>query len=249
LGISVIYLRSFLFFVGHGITGVLAGTVSMLIWPFFPYSWRWRIVTLWNRFTMFWLRVCCGIRFQVTGKLHKEKYPCVFLAKHQSTWETMFLQYYLGPVSTILKKELLRIPFFGWGLASLRPVAINRQNPIQALKDVKRKGIERLQEGNNLLIYPEGTRMPIGVVGSYARSGADIAIAAGVPVVAVAHNAAECWPHKHFLKYPGVITVVFSEPIETTDCDRKELTERIKNWIEDQISRMEPARTDGKRLP
>jgi 1-acyl-sn-glycerol-3-phosphate acyltransferase len=249
LGISVIYLRSFLFFVGHGITGVLAGTVSMLIWPFFPYSWRWRIVTLWNRFTMFWLRVCCGIRFQVTGKLHKEKYPCVFLAKHQSTWETMFLQYYLGPVSTILKKELLRIPFFGWGLASLRPVAINRQNPIQALKDVKRKGIERLQEGNNLLIYPEGTRMPIGVVGSYARSGADIAIAAGVPVVAVAHNAAECWPHKHFLKYPGVITVVFSEPIETTDCDRKELTERIKTWIEDQISRMEPARTDGKRLP
>jgi 1-acyl-sn-glycerol-3-phosphate acyltransferase len=248
LEINVIYLRSFLFLIGHSITGVLAGIVAMLIWPFFPYSWRWRIVTSWNRFTMFWLWACCGIRFRIVGKLHKEKYPCVFLAKHQSTWETMFLQYYLGPVSTILKKELLRIPFFGWGLASLRPVAINRQNPIQALKDVKQKGIERLKEGNNLLIYPEGTRMPLGVVGNYARSGADIAITAGVAVVAIAHNAAECWPHKHFLKYPGIITVVFSEPIETNGCDRKELTERIKTWIEDQISHMKPARTDGKRL-
>jgi 1-acyl-sn-glycerol-3-phosphate acyltransferase len=231
----VLYLRSFLFSLGHNLTGIIAGLIAIIIWPLLPYRWRWPIVTLWNRFTMFWLWLCCGIRVNIIGQHHPEHYPCVVLSKHQSTWETMFLQYYFGPVSTILKKELLRIPFFGWGLASLRPIAIDRGNPIQALKDVKNKGLERLQQGNNLLVFPEGTRVPLGEVGNYARSGADIACTAGVPVVAVAHNAAECWPHKQFLKYPGTITVVISEPIDTTGRDRKEITEEVKNWIEGHI--------------
>jgi len=243
----VLYFRSFLFLLGHAITGIIAGLVAVIIWPIMPYSWRWRIVTCWNRFVMFWLRVCCGIRFTIIGVRHKDKYPCVVLSKHQSTWETMFLQYYFGPVSTILKKELLRIPFFGWGLASIRSIAIDRSNPIQALKDVKNKGIERIKQGINLLIFPEGTRIPLGNVGNYARSGADIAVSAGVPIVAIAHNAAECWPHKQFLKYPGTITVVISEPIITEGKDRKELTEYVKNWIENEIKKMPPARKDGKR--
>jgi 1-acyl-sn-glycerol-3-phosphate acyltransferase len=243
----VLYIRSFLFLLGHSITGAFAGLVAVIIRPLLPYSWRWRIVTSWNRFVMLWLYICCGVKFNVIGKRHPDQYPCVVLAKHQSTWETMFLQYYFGPVSTILKKELLRIPFFGWGLASLRPVAIDRSNPIQALKNVKTQGITRLQEGNNLLIFPEGTRMPLGAVGNYARSGADIAISAGVPVVAVAHNGAECWPHKQFLKYPGTITVVISEPISTLGKDRKQLTDDVRDWIENEIKKMPPARKGGKR--
>ena len=243
----MLYLRSFLFSVGHAISGIIAGLIAVIIWPILPYSWRWRVVTCWNRFVMFWLRVCCGITFTIVGKRHIDRYPCVVLAKHQSTWETMFLQYYFGPVSTILKKELLRIPFFGWGLASLRPIAIDRSNPIQALKDVKSKGIARIKEGNNLLIFPEGTRTPLGKVGNYARSGADIAVSAGVPIVAVAHNAAECWPHKQFLKYPGTITVAISEPMETAGRDRKALTEEVKAWIETQIAQMPAARNDGLR--
>ncbi len=247
VNINVLYIRSTLFFIGHILTGMMAGIVAALIRPFLPYAWRWRIVTSWNRFVMLWLYLCCGVRFKITGARHAEVFPCVILAKHQSTWETMFLQYYFGPVSTILKKELLRIPFFGWGLASLRPVAIDRSNPIQALKDVKTKGIERLKEGNNLLIYPEGTRMPVGAAGNYARSGADIAISAGVPIIAVAHNGAECWPHKQFLKYPGTISVVISEPFATEGKDRKALTEEIKQWIESEIAKMPPARNDGLR--
>ena len=247
MGNIVLYIRSFIFSLGHAISGALFGLIAVIIWPFFPYAWRWRIVTLWNRFVMLWLYICCGIRFKIIGKRHTDQYPCVVLAKHQSTWETMFLQYYFGPVSTILKKELLRIPFFGWGLASLRPIGIDRSNPIQALKDVKSKGVQRIKEGNNLLVFPEGTRTALGSLGNYARSGADIAISAEVPVVAVAHNAAECWPHKHFLKYPGIITVVLSEPISTKGRDRKELTDYVKNWIENEISNLPPARSDGKK--
>lgn len=243
----MLYFRSFLFFVGHGVTGIFAGLIAVIIWPIFPYAWRWRIVTCWNRFVMFWLRVCCGIRFNIIGKLPSEHYPCVILAKHQSTWETMFLQYYFGPVSIILKKELLRIPFFGWGLASIKSIAIDRENPIQALKEVKRKGLERLHEGINVLVFPEGTRMPLDAIGNYARSGADMAVSAGVPIVAVAHNAAECWPNQQFVKHPGTITVVISEPIFTHGKDRKELTETVKTWIEQQISEMPPARKNGQR--
>ena len=241
-------LRSLVFSIGYNITSAIAGLIAVIIWPIFPYSWRWRIVTCWNRFVMFWIWLCCGIRFEVTGNKHADKFPCVIMAKHQSTWETMFLQYYFGPVSTILKKELFRIPFFGWGLASLRPIAIDRSNPIQALKEIKRIGLRRLAQGNNLMIFPEGTRTPVGHVGNYARSGADIAISAGVPVIAVAHNAGECWPHKHFLKYPGTIRVVISDPIETAGKDRKQLTEDVKNWIEAEIAKMPPARNDGVRL-
>lgn len=241
----MLYLRSLLFLILHNVTGMIIGFIAVIIQPILPYSWRWRIVTLWNRLTMVLLRVCCGIRVNIVGQRHPELYPCVVMSKHQSTWETMFLQYYFGPCSTILKKELIRIPFFGWGLASLRPIAIDRSNPIQALKDVKSKGIERLQQGNNLLIFPEGTRTPVGQVGNYARSGADIAISAGVPIVAVAHNAGEYWPHKQMIKYPGTIRVVISEPFITEGKDRKQLTEEVKNWIEGEIAKMPKGRSSA----
>ncbi|MBE8715649.1 lysophospholipid acyltransferase family protein [Cellvibrio polysaccharolyticus] len=243
----MLYLRSLIFVIGHNLTGVLAGLVAVIIWPLLPYSLRWKIVTLWNRFTLAWLRICCGVKLNIVGEVDRSAYPCVVMANHQSTWETMFLQYYFGPVSTILKKELLRIPFFGWGLASLRPIAIDRNNPIQALKDVKSKGLLRLKQGNNLLVFPEGTRVPLGEKGNYARSGADIACSAGVPVIPIAHNGAECWPNKSLIKYPGTITVVIGAPISTEGRDRKELTESVKNWIEEQVATFPPARADGLR--
>lgn len=241
----MLYIRSVLFTLGYNLTGVLFGLIAIIIWPIMPYSWRWRIVTCWNRFVMAWLFICCGIRFEVTGKRHNELFPCVILAKHQSSWETMFLQYYFGPVSTIVKKELLYIPFFGWGLASLRSIAIERKAPIKALKDLKSKGIDLLKKGNNLLIFPEGTRVPVGEIGNYARSGADIAISAAVPIIAVAHNAGEFWPNKNFLKYPGTVKVVISAPIYSEGRERRELTEEVKTWIEaemDRILRAHPSR-------
>lgn len=227
--------RSILFTLLYNISGVIAGFFAVLILPFLPYSIRWKLVTLWNRFVICTARLICGIKFEIHGKKPNLNSPYVVMAKHQSTWETMFFQYYFGPVSTILKKELLRIPFFGWGLATLRPIAIDRSSPVQALKDVKIKGLARLKQGNNLLIFPEGTRTAVGSTGNYARSGADIAITAGVPIVAVAHNAGACWPHKQYLKYPGTIHIWISEPITTEGRERKELTEEVKNWIESKL--------------
>lgn len=244
---SLLAIRTVIFNTGYYGSGIIFGTFSVLVWPLLPYRMRWRFVTQWNRFVMFWLRFMCGIQINVVGDRHRELQPYVVMAKHQSTWETLFLQYHFAPISTILKKELLRIPFFGWGLASLRPIAIDRSNPIQALKDVKNKGVDRLQQGINVLIFPEGTRIAMGAIGNYARSGADIAVSAERHILPIAHNGGECWPHKHFLKYPGTITVVIGEPISTEGRNRKDLTDEVKSWIEDQISQMPPARKDGKQ--
>lgn len=245
----LLYLRTLLFNTGYYGSGIIAGTISVILWPVLPYPLRWRAVTLWNRFVMWWLKVCCNIRIKVIDQRRRKDHPVVIMAKHQSTWETMFLQYQLAPVSIILKKELLRIPFFGWGLASMRPIAIDRRNRLQALKDVKTKSIERLEQGISVLVFPEGTRMKLGTVGNYARSGADIACATGRPVVPIAHNAAECWPHKHFLKYPGEISVVIGDAIATEGRDRKTLTEEVKTWIESQIEQLPLGRDDGIYAP
>lgn len=243
---SVVYFRSLIFYTLHNLSGIIAGVLLIIVWPILPYAIHRRLTSLWIMLSMLLLRICCGIRIKIEGKAHREVHPCVIMAKHQSTWETIFLQHYFGPASAIAKKELLYIPFFGWGLATMRPILIDRKNPIQALKDIKTKGLQRLRQGNNLLIFPEGTRVPPGSVGTYARSGADIACTAQVPIIPVAHNAAECWPHKTIMKYPGTITVVIGDPIDTQGRDRKELTETVKNWIEEQLAQLPPGRSDGK---
>lgn len=244
---ALLYVRTTIFNTGYYGSGILFGALSTLIWPFLPYHWRYRLINCWNRFVMLWLRVCCNIRIEVIGDFRKDLQPYVVMSKHQSVWETLFLQLYFQPISTILKKELLRIPFFGWGLAAMKPIAIDRRNKTQALRDVKTKSVAALEEGNNVLIFPEGTRMAPGTSGTYARSGADIACATGRPIIPVAHNGAECWPHKDFLKHPGTITMIIGEPIFSEGKDRKVLTEEVRQWIESTIETLPVGRKDGQR--
>ena len=164
--------------------------------------------------------------------------PFVALSNHQSSWETYFLQRTLRPVSTILKKELLKIPLFGWGLAMTKPIAIDRASPRSALRDILSQGKQRLSEGNNVLLYPEGSRMEVGNPGKYGRSGTALAIAAQVPLLPIAHNAGICWPAHRFLKRSGTIQVVIGKPISTDNANSKQLTEQVKLWIESTIDAM-----------
>ncbi|MEX1033984.1 MAG: lysophospholipid acyltransferase family protein [Cellvibrionaceae bacterium] len=238
----MLFLRSFLFYLGYGLTGVIAGTLSLLLW-LAPVRWRFRTLLLWNRFVIWWLRITCDIKLNLVDHNQRDKNArFVILSKHQTIWETVFLQYYFEPLSTILKRSLLMLPFFGWGLAVLKPIAIDRSSPMTSLRQVKKLGPKRLRDGFNLLVFPEGTRTPVGQVGHYARSGVEIASSANASVIPVAHNAGECWPAKLFIKYPGTITVVIGEPIATTDRDSRRVTAQVKDWIENQIAQMPPGR-------
>ena len=234
----VLALRSVIFYCGYVPTIMTFSVLGCTVGLFIPYRPRQTFITTANAIILWWLKVSCGIKVEIEGLDNIPNRPVVALSKHQSGWETFFLQRALRPVSTILKKELLKVPFFGWGLAMTRPIAINRSNPKEALRAVLSQGKQRLEEGNNVVIYPEGTRIDFGQVGNYSRSGASLAINSGADILPIAHNAGACWPAHSFVKHPGTIHVVIGKPIPTNDRKSKELTEEVKDWIETTIARL-----------
>jgi|TARA_B110000503_G_scaffold31186_1_gene50353 1-acyl-sn-glycerol-3-phosphate acyltransferase len=229
----VAFTRSLLFYVIYVTILTFFGTFACSFGMFLPCRARHNVVTLANALIVKWLNVSCGITLRIDGLKNVPKTPCVILSKHQSGWETFYLQRLLRPVSTILKKELFWIPFFGWALYFMHPIAINRSNPREALKQILSQGLQRLASGKNVLIYPEGTRLPLGEIGRYGRSGAALAIAAGVQIIPISHNAGYCWPARAFIKRPGQIHISIGEPIETNSGDDSRLLmEHVKNVIE-----------------
>ncbi|OUS17314.1 hypothetical protein A9Q88_03470 [Gammaproteobacteria bacterium 50_400_T64] len=232
----VFALRTVLFYCGYVPTIITFSLLGCTLGLVIPYRPRQTFITTANAIVLWWLKLSCGIKVNVEGLDNIPEQAFVALSKHQSGWETFYLQRTLRPVSTILKKELLKVPFFGWGLAMTRPIAIDRSNPKQALREVLSQGKQRLEEGNNILVFPEGTRMNYGEIGNYSRSGASLAINSGAPILPIAHNAGSCWPAHRFIKHPGTIHVIFGKPIESTGRKSKELTEEVKDWIETTIA-------------
>lgn len=231
-------LRSLAFYVGYALWTVWFGITTPLFVKPLGYRACVRYINWWNRGVIVWLRIVCGVRYRVEGLEKLPSRPYVVVAKHQSEWETFFLQLPFAPVCTILKKELIEMPVFGWGLATVKPIAIDRSAKREALKQIVDDGCSRLAEGISVLIFPEGTRTEIGKVGRYARGGADLAHKAGVPLVPVAHNAGECWPGKRFIKYPGLVTVVIGEAIHSNGADSRTLMNRAQAWIEAEVQRV-----------
>lgn len=236
----MIFIRSCLFLLGYSVFTISYGALSPPL-RLLPPRTRHRIIISWTHVIIWWAKVTCGIRYEIIGreKLDTLKQPVVVLSKHQCAWETFFLQGLFWPASTVLKKELLSLPFFGWGLAALRPIAIDRSKPKEALKQVKTEGVERLQSGTNLILFPEGTRVLIGERVKYARSGAEIAAKAGVPIVPVCHNAGAYWGQENtFLKKPGVVKVVIGDPIDSSSASTKDLTTAVETWVEDTLDKI-----------
>lgn len=233
-------VRSLIFSVGYFLSGIFYGGISVLSWAL-PRLVRHRFVIGWTYFGVFWLRITCGIKHRLYGKENLKKIdgPIIVLSKHQSTWETLYLQGLLFPAVTVLKKELLNIPFFGWGLRALLPIAIDRSNPREALQHVKKKGVQRLKQGYNIVLFPEGTRSVPGQRQKYARSGADISVQSGVPIIPVAVNSGSFWQKGKFTKVPGTIQVHIGEPIFPGGKTSKQLIAEVENWIESKMQEIE----------
>lgn len=233
----MLVVRCILFYFLYNAAGFWFGITGSLI-GWMPYRPRSAYIRSWNFCALFFARVLLNIRVDLQGKEHIPDEPCVIMAKHQSQWETFYLQTLFPYLCTILKKELLDIPFFGWGLKNLEPIAIDRSDPKQALKAIQRVGEQRIAQGRKVLIFPEGTRIPYGQRGKYARSGASLAIASEVDVLPIAHNAGACWPADGFIKYPGTITVSIGRPISVKNKTARELTAEVEQWIETECERL-----------
>jgi len=232
---TVIVLRSGLFALFQLIITPPFTLISVMTCPLAPLT-RYRVISQWARCLMWALRVFCGVRYQVIGAEHIPTQPCIIFAKHQSAWETLAFQLIFPPQVWVLKRELLYIPFFGWGLAMLSPIAINRKQWRSAITEMVRQGQQRLRAGFCIVVFPEGTRIAPGARGTYRAGGAHVAIQTQTPLLPVAHNAGWCWGRHSFLKRPGLITVHIGPPLTPhTAEDAKQLTQRAAEWIEAHI--------------
>lgn len=225
------WVRSALFTIGQAASTVVFAMLGLFVLPL-PFLWRYRFITQWTRFNLWWLSVACGVRYAVEGRENIPSGPAVVLCKHESAFETLALQFVFPPQVWLLKRELLWIPFFGWGLALLEPIAIDRKAGRQALRRLMEIGTRRLREGRWVVIFPEGTRVVPGERGRYAPGGALLAHHAGFPVVPVAHNAGDHWPKRGFLKRPGVIRIAVGPVIDTRGLPAQEINRRAEAWIE-----------------
>jgi len=236
-GPALLFARSLLFSAGMIVSMILVSIGVVLCWPL-PFERRYRVAQWWSRFVIWWLKVTCKIDCRISGLERIPAETVIIASKHQSTWETIFFQQFLPPLTWVLKKELLLVPFFGWAMAALEPIAIDRKAATAALKQVIRQGVERLKQGRWVLIFPEGSRIALGERGVYGSSSAMLAVHSGCPILPVAHNAGEFWPRRGFIKYPGTIELVFGPPIRSEGRKAKELNRLVEDWIETTMLRI-----------
>jgi 1-acyl-sn-glycerol-3-phosphate acyltransferase len=190
---------------------------------------------------LFWvLERLCRLGYSVEGRENIPAGVHIAMCNHSSAWETV-VQFVLFPAQVwVLKRELLWIPFVGWGLHQLRPIAINRGAGHQAVNQVIEQGKARLAQGLWVVIFPEGTRVAVGDTKKFGVSGALLSIATGKLVVPVAHNAGLFWPRRGLMKKPGTIRVVIGKPIEPSGKTPRELTEEVRHVIESAVARISP---------
>lgn len=230
----MLFFRSLLFFIGQAITAPIFTLVALLAMPLNPIL-RNNLISGWARSMLWWLKVTCNIRYEITGLENITDSPTIVLSKHQSAWETLAFQAIFPTQVYVLKRELLWIPIFGWGLAMSSPIAIDRSAGREALKKLVANGQARLNRGFWVVIFPEGTRIAPGERSKYHIGGAWLATHTKTQVLPVAHNAGEYWAKNTFIKKPGVIKMHIGKPIQTAGLKADALNHQVEGWIEAEM--------------
>ena len=204
----------------------------------------WWFAVNWFRLVIWGTRVILGVKVQVNGLEHLPegaKSPAILLSKHQSTLETLLLPTLMShPLAFVFKRELLRIPFFGWSMARLDMIHIDRESRALAMKHVIEQGKRLLAQGTWVIMFPEGTRIPRGEKGTYQTAGTRLAVDSGAPVIPIAVSSGACWPRLGFIKYPGLVQVSIGKPIPSVGREPKELMREVEAWIEAEMRRIDP---------
>ena len=238
------WIRSVLHLLWMSITVIPWTLAVVLVSLVASPSTAWWVAVNWFRVVMWGTRVILGVRMEVQGY---ENLPlgkasaAVLLSKHQSTLETLWLPTIMPhPLAFVFKRELLKIPFFGWSMARLDMIYINRESRTAAMKHVIEDGCRLLKQGTWVLMFPEGTRIPRGQVGTYQTGGTRLAVESGAPVVPIAVATARCWPKQGFVKHAGVVRVSIGPLMDSTGRDPKALMREAQSWIEAEMRRIDP---------
>jgi len=238
----MIGIRSGLFFIVFVVGIVVFGILISALWPVTTLNFRRQLVCRWTDYNRLCLALICGLRDNIVGLENLPAAPYVIMAKHQSAWETTVFQSIFSPIVYLMKKSLQYIPVFGWALMATEQIFIDRSQGVRSLKKIMQDGRKQFDQGVSVIVFPEGTRTPYGEVGKYQVGGISLAMAAGVPIVPVAHNAGKFWQPSSWLQRPGVIQVRIGTPIFTAGVDkkgRKELLALVKQRIEGMVADIE----------
>lgn len=228
----MLVLRSILFYIGYVLFTVFWGGLWTIFGLLLPFRTRFLvIINWWSRVVLNWLRLTCGIDFAIEGREHIPERPCVVFARHESTWETVFLQALFVPQATVIKRNLLHIPFFGWAFRLLRPIAINRNKPKESLKTVAKEGAKRLADDTWVVLFPEGTRCPAGQIGKFGPGGAYLCETSGAPCLVIAHDSGRYWPPHQLTKRPGTIQVKIAPSFSTAGKKAKKINELARSTL------------------
>ncbi|MFT5448359.1 MAG: 1-acyl-sn-glycerol-3-phosphate acyltransferase [Gammaproteobacteria bacterium] len=230
-------IRCIVFAVAVALLTVVWAVVSLLA-VVLPHRARYSVISRWNVMTRWLLKSVIGLDYRIEGSHNIPDTPCIVFCKHESAWETIILPIHFAPQTWVLKRELLWLPFFGWGLALLAPIAINRNARTNALQQVIEKGADRLARNMWVVIFPEGTRVAPGARKRYKRGGASLAAATGTPVLPIALNSGDFWGRNSFIKYPGTIDMVVGPIIETKGLNAKQISQQAEEWIESTVHRL-----------
>lgn len=227
----LLIVRSTVFAIGQVVSLILVSVLGQFTRPF-SMEKRYAFMKLWAKFIMWWVGVTCGLKYRVHGAENIDTSKAgLILARHESAWETFALQEIFPRQAYVLKRELLKIPFFGWGMSLLNPIAIDRSAGRKALNQMLSEGTARLQSNSWVVVFPEGTRMPPNELGKINIGGTMLAKKANAPVYLVGHNAGSYWPKSSFIKKPGCIDVYISEPIDVSDLSTAEINSVIEDWL------------------
>ena len=236
----VLLLRSLLFLFIMVTVTVPWACICFLAAPL-PYTRRYFVTSRWNVFIIWLAKVLCGIRYEIKGLENLPDAQVILLSKHQSAWETIFLLCKMPrPLVFVFKRELLYVPFFGWALGLLRMIPIDRNKGRDAFGAVVRQGRKRLADGQWIIMFPEGTRIPVGQQGKYKVGGSRLAVETETLVVPIALNSGECWGKNSFVKKPGLVTVSIGKPIAPAGMDPTQLMQKVENWIESEMRVISP---------
>ena len=209
--------------------------VILVAYPFVSAKILSKIVSFWISFILKLLRFLCSLDWEVKGLSNIPNSPVIVISNHQGQWEAFSMQYLFHPLCTLLKRELLYIPLWGWAMGLLKPIAINRGRPREALRQALDEGGDRLDRGLFVLFFPEGTRVKAGQVNRYSRSSFELALRSNVPVLPIVHNSGDCWPAHKFLKYPGTIFLTIGKPRKVVDA--KESAREVESWARTSLKR------------
>ena len=232
--ILVLFIRSLLFSIYFYISVIVFTLFFVFLAPFIELKKRYSLTSRYISTLLIVLKFLCRIDWEVKGDILSQK-PVIIASNHQGLWESFYLQTLENPLTTIIKKELIYIPFFGWALNLLNPIKINRSKKVQSAKKVLMTGTQKLRDGFSILLFPEGTRkIPGKRIGKFARSAADLAIKNNIDLIPIYHDSGLYWKNKKFVKFPGTVKVIIGAPIQGKNS--YEMTKNLVDWMNKNAS-------------